>query len=323
MKAWVVKQWCKPEEMEFAEVALPEPGEGQARIRVEAAALNFLDTLMIQGLYQVKPPFPFTPGVEIGGVVDAVGSGSKFAPGDRVCAMIGTGGFAQYALASDREMVRLAPSMSTLEGSVFPVVYGTAHLALRDGARMRAGETVLIHAGAGGVGLASIQVAKAWGGKVIATAGGPEKVAVCREHGADVAIDYNAEPWLERVKEATSGRGADIVIDMVGGEVTEQSVRVLAWRGRLMIVGFAGGKIPAIPANRLLLKSASAMGVFWGGMRAQEPTVTDGVMADLMAMYERGELKPVVSKTYPLAHAPQALADLATRRTHGKVVLVP
>jgi len=323
MKAWLVRQWCQPHEMEFAEVPMPEPGEGQVRIRIEAAALNFLDTLMIQGLYQVKPPFPFTPGVEIGGIVDRAGPGSRFSVGDRVCGMIGMGGFAEYVVAADRDVVLLAEGMSTQEGAVFPVVYGTAHLALRDGAHLKAGETVLVHAGAGGVGLASIQVAKAWGAKVIATAGGADKVAVCLAHGADLAIDYNAESWFDRVKAHTAGRGADVVIDMVGGEVTEHSVRALAWRGRLMIVGFAGGKIPNIPANRLLLKSASAIGVFWGGMRGQEPHLTTEVMSDLVAMYGRGAIKPVVSRTYPLADAPRALADLATRKTHGKVVLLP
>jgi NADPH:quinone reductase len=323
MKAWVVRRWCQPHEMEFAELPTPEPGEGQVRIRIEAAALNFLDTLMIQGLYQVKPPFPFTPGVEVGGVVDAAGPGSRFAVGQRVCGMIGMGGFAEYVVAKDRDVSVLPDGMTTREGAVFPVVYGTAHLALRDGARLKPGETVLVHAGAGGVGLASIQVAKAWGGRVVATAGGDEKVAICRDHGVDLAIDYNREPWFDRVKEWSGGRGVDVVIDMVGGEVAEQSVRALAWRGRLMVVGFASGKIPNIAANRLLLKSASAIGVFWGGMRGQEPQLTQAVMADLNAMYGRGEILPVVSRTYPLAEAPQALADLGSRKTYGKVVLLP
>jgi NADPH2:quinone reductase len=323
MKAWMVRRWCKPEEMEFAETPIPEPQRAQALVRIEAAALNFMDTLMIQGLYQVKPPFPFTPGVEIAGTVEQAGPDSGFRPGDRVCAMIGTGGFAEYVAANDRDMLRLPDTMTTLEGAVFPVVYPTAHLALRDGGRLKPGETVLVHAGAGGVGLASIQVAKAWGARVIATAGGSDKTRVCREQGADLAIDYETEAWVDKVKEYTEGRGADIIIDMVGGEVTEASLKSLAWRGRLMVIGFAGGRIPTLAANRLLLKSASAIGVFWGGLRGKEPEFARSVLEDLLAMYRRGEIKPTVSHRYALSEAPQALADLATRKTHGKVVLVP
>ncbi len=188
---------------------------------------------------------------------------------------------------------------------------------------LRAGEVVLVHAGAGGVGLAAIQLAKAWGGKVIATAGGPEKTAICREHGADLAIDYLSEPWVEKVKEFTAGRGADIIYDPVGEDVTDLSLKCLAWRGRLLIVGFAGGRIPAIPANRLLLKSASAIGVLWGERRNREPELAKATFADLFAMYERGEIRPVICREYPLADAHRALMDLGGRNTYGKAVLIP
>jgi NADPH:quinone reductase len=323
MMAWLVRDWGQPEAMDFADIPLPQRGAGQFLLKIEAAALNFMDTLMIQGLYQVKPTLPFTPGVEVAGTVESSGPGSRFQAGDRVCAMVAIGGYAEYVVVADSDALLLPSTMSTLEGAVFPVVYPTAHLALRDGARMKAGEIVLVHAGAGGVGLASIQVAKAWGGRVIATAGGADKAQVCREHGADLAIDYEAGSWVEQVKEFTGGRGADIVVDMVGGEVTEQSMKVLAWRGRLLIVGFAGGRIPALQANRLLLKSASAIGVFWGGLRGKEPEFAQGVLSDLLQMYRNGEIKPVVSKTYPLRDAPRALSDLATRKTYGKVALLP
>jgi NADPH2:quinone reductase len=323
MKAWLVRQWGKPEAMEYGEIPQPRPGPKQVLLRVEAAGLNFMDTLMIQGLYQVKPQLPFTPGVEVAGTVDSVGPDSRFHAGDRVCAMIAVGGYAEYAVANDADSIGLPSGMSTVEGAVFPVVYPTAHLALRDAGRLRAGETVLVHAGAGGVGLASIQVARAWGGRVIATAGGTEKTSLCRQHGAELAIDYEREPWVDKVKEFTQQGGTDIIIDMVGGDVTEQSLRVLAWRGRLLVVGFAGGRIPSIPTNRLLLKSASAIGVFWGALRSREPELARSVVADLLGMYTRGEIRPVVSHQYALRDAPQALADLGSRKTYGKVVLVP
>lgn len=324
MKAWVVRNWCKPEEMEFTDIPVPEPGRGQVLVRVESAALNFLDTLMIQGRYQVKPPLPFTPGVELAGTIVDAGAGSRFRPGERVLGNVGHGGgFAEYALVDDIKVVPMPDSMTAVEGSAFPTVYPTSYSALRHSADMRAGEVVLVHAGAGGVGLAAIQLAKAWGGRVIATAGGPEKTAICREHGADLAIDYLSEPWVEKVKEFTAGRGADIIYDPVGGDVTDLSLKCLAWRGRLLIVGFAGGRIPAIPANRLLLKSASAIGVLWGERRNREPELAKTVFADLFAMYERGEIRPVICREYPLADAPRALMDLGGRNTYGKAVLIP
>lgn len=323
MKAWVVQNWCKPEEMEFADIPVPEVGRGQVLLRVESAALNFLDTLMIQGLYQVKPPLPFTPGVEVAGTIVDVGADSRFSVGDRVLGNISNGGFAEYALVDEIKVVPMPDSMSSAEGSAFPTVYPTSYSALRHSANMRPGEIVLVHAGAGGVGLAAIQLAKAWGGRVIATAGGPEKTSICREHGADLAIDYLVEPWVEKVREFTAGHGADIIYDSVGGDITDQSLKCLAWCGRLLIVGFAGGRIPTIPANRLLLKSASAIGVLWGERRNRDPELAKATFADLFSMYDRGEIKPVVCREYPLADAPSALRDLANRRTYGKVVLIP
>lgn len=323
MKAWVVRQWCAPEEMEFTDIPVPTPGSSQVLVRVEAAALNFLDTLMIQGLYQVKPLLPFTPGVEIAGTIVEAGDGSRFRPGERVLGNINYGGFAEYALIDDIKTVPIPVSMTSVEGASFPTAFPTSFSALRHSANMQPGETVLIHAGAGGVGLAAIQLAKAWGGRVVATAGGPEKTAICRAHGADLAIDYLNEPWVEKVKEFTAGRGADVIYDSVGGDITDHSLKCLAWCGRLLIVGFAGGRIPAIPANRLLLKSASAIGILWGERRNRDPQLAKATFDELFAMYDRGQIKPVVCKEYAMTDAPQALRDLGNRRTHGKVVLVP
>lgn len=323
MKAWVVNESRRPGVMEFTDVPLPQPGTGQVLVQVESAAVNFLDTLMIQGLYQVKPPLPFSPGVEVAGRIVETGGGSRFRIGERVAAIVGWGGYAEYALVEDIDAVPIPDAMSVVEGSAFSIVYPTAYTALQHSARMRSGETVLVHAGAGGVGLAAIQLAKAWGAKVIATAGGPEKTTICREHGANFAIDYLEGDWVGQVKEITSGRGADIICDPVGGEVTEKSLKCLAWCGRLLIIGFAAGSIPSIPANRLLLKSASALGVVWGERRLREPELGRSTFSALFSMYRDGAIKPVISRQYPLAEARQALLDLAERRTHGKIVLIP
>ncbi|GAA4406035.1 NADPH:quinone oxidoreductase family protein [Quisquiliibacterium transsilvanicum] len=323
MKAWVVREWCTPDQMSFEEVSLPEPGPGQVRVKVGAAALNFLDTLMIEGKYQVKPPFPFTPGVEIAGVVDAVGAGCKLEVGASVAANIGTGGYAEYAIAEEAKTALLPDGVDHAVAATMPIVYPTAHLCLRDAGRMKPGETVLILAAAGGVGLAAIQLAKAWGaGRVIAAAGGEEKLKMCAEYGADSLVDYRRRDWVDQVK-AIAPKGVDIVIDMVGGDEAEQGVRTLAWRGRFIVVGFAGGTIPKIPANRLLLNAASAIGVFWGGLTQREPALAREVYADLFGMLGRGEIRPILTKRYTLADAPQAMKDLAARKTTGKVVLVP
>lgn len=324
MKAWIVKEWCEPEQMEFAELPTPEPGEGEVRVKVAAAALNFLDTLMVRGRYQVKPPFPFTPGVEVAGTIEAVAPGSRFSPGMRVCGTLSHGGYATHAIMREVAVAPIPQTLDFAEAAAIPIVYPTAHLCLRDAGRMQAGETVLVHAGAGGVGLAAIQLARAWGaGRILATAGGPDKLAVCREHGADEAWDYASDAWVEQVKNATAGKGADIIIDMVGGQVAEGSLRALAWRGRLIVVGFAGGTIPNLAANRLLLKSASAIGVFWGETVKREPQLARSVFDDLFGLLAAGKIRPVISHRYPLSEAPQAMADLANRKTYGKVVLLP
>ena len=323
MKAWRVEQWCDPDGMQFVDLPLPEPGPKQVRIKVAAAALNFLDTLMIGGRYQVKPAFPFTPGVEVAGIVDAAGSGSRLAPGTAVCANVGTGGYAEFAIANDTSVASVPEGIDLAVAATLPIVFPTAHLCLRDAGRLASGETVLITAAAGGVGLAAIQLAKAWGaGRVIALAGGEAKLAIYREHGADVLIDYNEPNWFDKAK-ADFGDRVDIVIDMVGGTVAEQALRLLGWRGRFIVVGFAGGTIPAIPANRLLLKSASAIGVFWGATTQKEPALAARVFEELFGMVASGQLKPIVTRRYPLSEAPQAMKDLASRSTAGKVVLVP
>lgn len=323
MRAWVVESLTPDGRMALRDIPVPRPAGDQALLRVEAAGVNFLDTLMIRGQYQVKPPLPFTPGIEVVGTVVEPGPDSPYQPGERVAAILNMGGFAEYALAPRLASERVPDGMTSREAAGLPIIYPTAFLALRQRAALQAGETVLVHAGAGGVGSAAIQLAKHWGARVIATAGGPEKTALCLELGADAAIDYRAEKLADAIRRETAGRGVDVVVDPVGGEVTRESLRCLAWGGRLVIVGFAGGSIPELPANRLLLKNAAALGVYWGEYRTHHPDIVAAVFAEIFALHRQGVIRPLVRDVFPLEQAEAALAALAGRRTVGKVALLP
>ena len=323
MRGWRVRDLADDGSMSFEDLPRPAPQAGECVVRVEAAGVNFLDTLMIRGRYQVKPPLPFTPGIEVAGTVIATGDGSRFRTGERICALIDHGGYAEEVRVGPVGAERIPEDFPVREAVALPVIYPTAHVALIDRARLKAGETVLVHAGAGGVGSAAIQLARHFGAKVIATAAGAEKLALCREMGADAVIDYATEPVAERVKEISGGRGVDVVVDPVGGKVSLESVRCLAWGGRLVIVGFAGGTVTEIPANRLLLKNAAALGVYWGEYRRHHPQTVARVFAELFDLRRAGVIRPLVRDVFPMAEAPAALAALAGRRTVGKVVLVP
>jgi NADPH2:quinone reductase len=323
MRAWVVESVTEAGAMQLRDVPVPEPQRDGCLLRVEAAGANFLDTLMIRGQYQVKPPPPFIPGIEVVGTVVRPGPDSPYAAGERICAMMDLGGYAEYAVVPRLGSERVPQGMTIREAAGLPIVYPTAFLALRQRAGLQAGETVLIHAGAGGVGSAAIQLARYWGARVVATAGGADKVALCRQLGADVAIDYRAEPIADAVRRATDGRGVDVVIDPVGGEVTRESLRCLAWGGRLVIVGFAGGSIADLPANRLLLKNASALGVYWGAYRAHHPEIVASVFHEIFALHRAGVVRPLVRDVFPLEQAERALRAIAARETVGKVLLLP
>ena len=321
MRAWRVREFCEPEDMAFETLALPEPGPGEALVKVHAAALNFFDILMIQGKYQVKPGFPFTPGCEFSGEVVETGPGSSWKIGQRVAAQPNWGAFAEFALVDDLNANPVPDNVAMDLAACVPVVYPTGHIALGRRGGLRAGEWLLVTAGAGGVGLAAIQIGRAWGARVIALAGGEEKLAVCRAHGAELALDYTEEGWVEAVREATGGRGADVIFDPVGGEVFNLALKVIAVEGRALIIGFAGGAIQQIAANRLLLKNASAVGAIWGGYFRSHPEYTHEVVAECYDMLARGEIEPVVSARHALDDLPAALRALASRRTWGKVVL--
>jgi len=324
MRAVVVDRWMEPGELAVSEVPDPAVGPGQLGVDVRAAGCNFFDILLVQGRYQVKPPFPFVPGGEIAGLVREVGSGVRgFAAGDRVLAGVPMGGYAERASIPAALAHRMPDAMGFDEGAAFPIVYPTSYAALVYRAALQPGETLLVHAAAGGVGLAAVQIGKALGARVIATAGGRDKLEVAREAGADVLVDYNEEDFAERVKEATGGRGADVIYDSVGGDVFERSLKCIAWNGRLLVIGFASGKIPSVAANRILLKNISVVGLHWGAYARYEPARVPEAFAALFRLYDEKKIRPVIFDPYPLERVRDALAALGGRRSYGKVVLRP
>jgi NADPH2:quinone reductase len=322
MRAWRVHAWGEPETMTLDEVAILETPAGQVRIRNRAAALNFFDILQVQGKYQVKPPFPFTPGAEVAGVVDAVGWGvTSVEEGDRVMAIPRGGAFAEYSLAPEASAFAMPEAMSFEEAASMPIVYQTGYFAMTHRYQIREGEWLLVHAGASGVGMAAIQLGKALGARVIATAGSRAKLAFAREQGADYTIDYTDASWVDRVKEITQGHGADTIYDPVGGDIFDLSTKCVASEGRILIIGFAAGRIPSIALNRVLLKNISIVGVLWGGYVLSHPTYEKEAHGALMKLYEAGKIRPSVNAVYPFAEAPRGLRDLAERKVMGKAVL--
>ncbi|MBM4384824.1 MAG: NADPH:quinone oxidoreductase family protein [Deltaproteobacteria bacterium] len=313
-----------PSELRVSEAPEPELRPGALLVDVKAAGCNFFDILMVQGRYQQKPPFPFIPGAEIAGVVRAVGDGVRgFAPGDRVLAGPGLGAFAERALVAARDAHELPSAMSFAEGAALPTIYPTSYAGLVFRARLAQGETLLVHAAAGGVGSAAVQIGRALGARVIATASGEEKLKIAREAGADVAIDYTREDWVARVLAETWGRGADVIYDSVGGDVFDKSLKCIAWNGRLLVIGFAGGEIPSVKANRILLKNIAVVGLHWGAYAKFEPERIPETYRALFDMAEKGEIRPLIYREYPLAEVAAALAALGSRQSWGKVILAP
>lgn len=307
------------------EVPDPVPGPGEVLVRVDAVALNFPDVLLCAGRYQEQPPLPFTPGLEVAGAVLAAGPGAAHRPGDRVVGgpPLPHGGLAELVVLPAGRVFGVPAEMPAADAASLLITYQTAHVGLHRRAGLRAGETLLVHAGAGGVGSAAIQVGRAAEARVLATAGGPDKVAVCRRLGADEVIDYRAEDVAARVRELTGGRGADVIWDPVGGDVFEASRRCIAFEGRLVVVGFTSGRIPAVPAGHVLVKNYSVVGLHWGLYLERDPQVAVDAHAALLALYAAGAVRPLVSERLPLAAAPDALARLAARGTVGKVVVLP
>lgn len=324
MQAIQCVEWGGPEKLVLAELPVPEPKVGEVRIRIAAAGVNFPDALIVQKKYQLQPPLPFTPGTEVAGTIDSVGEGvNQLKPGDRVIAFVGIGGFAEFVCTPAALAVPIPPGVENDVAAAFTLTYATSHHALFDRGQLKAGETLLVLGAGGGVGLAAVELGKIAGARVIAAASTDEKLAAAREHGADDVINYSTTDLREAMKSLTAGKGADVIYDPVGGPLTEAALRSIAWRGRLLVVGFAQGEIPQIAANLLLLKGASAVGVFWGEFAKREPGRNSAMLTELFTWLGERKLRPHVSRAYPLAEAPQALEALLARKAVGKLVLKP
>ena len=324
MRAVVVDHWTEPDQLAVREIAEPALEPGQVKVDVRAAGCNFFDILMVQGRYQVKPPFPFVPGGEIAGVVRELGEGVEdFAVGDRVLAAPGVGGFAECAVVDAAGAFELPDAMSFEEGAALPIVYPTSYAGLVFRADLCAGDDLLVHAAAGGVGLAAVQIGKALGARVIASAGGAEKCEIALRHGADAVIDYSAEDFVERVLTLTDGKGADVIYDSVGGDVSDRSLKCIAWNGRLLVIGFASGRVPAFEANRIMLKNIAVTGLHWPAYATKDPERVPIVFDALFELYAEGRIEPVVSECFPLDALPSALEALGSRKTYGKVIVTP
>ncbi len=323
MRAVQCNAWGEVEGLVLAEVPPPPaPAAGQVAVDVVAAGVNFADILMITGKYQERPLPPFTPGLEVAGRVRAVGPGvTRVAPGDRVLAMLDHGGFAEKVLARETDVIAIPPEMGFAEAAGFAIAYGTSHGALAWRAELKPGELLLVLGAAGGVGLTAVEIGKAMGARVIACAGGAEKLEIARAHGADHLIDYRSESIRSRVREIADGGGADVVFDPVGGESFEAALRAVAWSARLVVVGFAGGKVQQIPANILLVKNLAVHGLYWGSYRRHRPGDLPGAFAEMFGWWRAGKLRPLASAQFDLADAKPALAQLAERKAKGKVVL--
>lgn len=324
MRAVVVDRFVEPHELTVCEAPEPALRPGTLELEVKAAGCNFFDILMCRGTYQVKPAFPFVPGAEVAGEVIGVGEGVRdFSAGDRVLASAGLGGFAERAVVPAGACWALPPGMSFAQGAALPIIYPTAFAGLVYRAALAPGETLLVHAAAGGVGTAAVQIGKALGARVIATAGGADKLEVARACGADVLVDYREEDFVDRVRQETGGRGADVIYDSVGGDVFERSLKCIAWNGRLLVIGFASGEIPSVRANRILLKNIAVVGLHWGAYAQHEPARIAETFRALFELHRDGKIAPVIFRTYPLEETAEALVALGSRKTWGKVIVVP
>lgn len=322
MQAILCKEWGGPEKLVLEDIPAPPLREGAVKIAVHAAGINFLDTLIIAGQYQVKPPLPFIPGAEAAGIVTEIGAGvSGFKQGDRVVAMTENGGYAEEVVVPADKVFPIPDKMDFIAAAGFPITYGTSHVALTYRAHLQAGEWLLVLGAAGGVGLTAIEIGKVLGAKVIAAARGADRLAVAQQHGADHLIDYSREDLRERVKAITGGRGANVIYDPVGGDAFDASLRCVAWEGRILIIGFASGRIPQIPANIALVKNADIIGFYWGSYQLHKPEVPRESFRELFRWFEEGKLKPHVSECLDLKDVARGLELLKQRKSTGKVVL--
>lgn len=323
MYAWQFDRYGHYDEvLHWAGRETPQPGPKQARVRTLAVSLNFPDLLIVQGLYQHKAPLPAVPGVEGVGIVEAAGAGSRFRPGDRVVGFCHAGGtLADHFLVDDNAAWPVPEAVSDADAAALSVTYGTSYFALEHRAALKAGETLLVLGGAGGVGTAAIQLGRVMGARVIGCASTPQKLEVCRQAGAHEVIDYRREDLVERVKALTGGRGADVVYDPVGGDAFDQVKRCTAWEGRIVIIGFASGRIPSIECNRLLLKNMAVMGLAWGQYVDRGSPLVAAAQEKFYALLARGAIAPILYRTLAFSELKQGLAMLAGREAYGKIVV--
>ena len=324
MKALICREYGPIEGLKVEEVASPHPGPNEVVVEVKASSLNFPDALLVQGLYQVKPPLPFSPGMELAGIVKEVGPAVRGAKiGDRVIASPGRGGFAQECLVPADRLSPLPSGMDFETASAFVLTYCTSLHALKDCGHLEPGETLVVLGASGGTGTSAIEIGKAMGAKVIAAASSEEKLTFCKELGADETIDYEKSDLRQRILDLTGGKGADVVYDPVGGAYTEAALRATAWRGRLLVIGFASGTIPAVKLNLALLKERSLIGVYWGEWTQRDPAGQRRNVEQLAAWFAEGKIKPAVMERVSLEEAPAAMQRLLQRKVKGKVVVVP
>jgi len=322
MKAVLCKAFGPAETLVLEEVANLEPKKTEVVLDVHAAGVNFPDSLIIEGKYQFKPPFPFSPGGEAAGVISAVGEKvSQFKVGDRVMALTGWGSFAEQVAVPAYNVLPMPAGMDFTTAAAFSMTYGTSMHALKQRGNLQAGETLLVLGASGGVGLAAVEIGKAMGATVIAAASSAEKLAVAKAAGADHLINYSEQSLKDELKTLTKGQGVDVIYDPVGGPLFEEAFRSIAWNGRMLVIGFASGEIPALPANLPLLKGAALIGVFWGAFAQRQPQDNAANFQQLFAWYGEGKLKPLVSQTFPLEKAGDAIDTLAKRKAVGKVVV--
>ncbi len=322
MKAVLCKTLDGPASLVLEDIAEPSAGPGEVVIKVKAAALNFFDTLITRGKYQKKPSLPFSPSGEVAGVVEQVGEGViGLQKGQRVAAYLAWGGAREKVVVAAEAVIPVPDNVSDEMASGVSVTYGTAIHGLKDRARLQANEWVAVTGASGGAGLAAIEIAKLLGARVIAVASSAEKLEICRQHGADVLVNYAEGDLKDALKAATDGNGVDVVYDCVGGDYAEPAVRALAWGGRFLVIGFAAGEIPKLPLNLLLLKGADAVGVFWGESVKRDPQGHRHNMTAVLNWVSEGKLVPHIHATYPLAETAKAIAVLDRREAVGKVVL--
>ncbi|WP_138379662.1 NADPH:quinone oxidoreductase family protein [Luteithermobacter gelatinilyticus] len=322
MKAMIVRECGPLENLKLEEVPDPLAEPGKVVIDIKACGVNFADSLMVGGTYQVKPPLPFSPGLEVAGYIAEVGPGVEgWQVGDRVQALTNWGGFAEKVAVPAEVLIRIPENMSFEDAASFVVAYGTSHVALDYRARLKAGEWLVVTGAGGGVGLTAVEIGHLMGARVIALAGDDEKLAVARSKGAEFTVNYKHEDVRDRVKEITEGAGANVVYDAVGGDIFRACFRAMAPEGRMMIIGFASGDVPQVPANHLLVKNIELIGFYWGAYKEFKHQVLLDSATDLFRWYAEGKIKPHISKTFPLEQAVEAIRSLKERKSSGKVVV--